>query len=124
VTFLGWTVSRGEDRELTLRLPTLTAWRAPRYVLWGARGWDVQIGSAQDLARQRVLNRRAAAARAQLVMVLRFRDAMTPVMRDLDAQFKALAAAMRPAAEAARAMAEAQEAGRRAALRSIAESVR
>jgi hypothetical protein len=130
MSFMGWCVGRGENLRLevhrdwlvfVLLVPTLTAWRLPRVVLWGAtRAGDVQIGSAADSARQRVLNRRA---RLHVVM-FRLRDRLTPVMHDMEVSFARLAEQTRPVVQSMTTLSEQLERARRENRRHIAEAVR
>lgn len=110
---LGWTVERGDNRRvvgrvsefLTLRVdvPTFYAYREPRYgALWGGRLSDVQAGSPRDLAHQLYLNRQERLRRQRVLVMIRVRDNITPVMVRMSEQFRVLEAT---AATAARAMA-------------------
>lgn len=134
MTFLGWCVVRGEDKVITrlgdrfsftLLVPTVHAWRVPRYgALWGARSCDVQLGSPADRARQQVLARRARERRMQLLVMIRVRDNLTPMMQDIDRQMRALSAATMPATEALGRMAEELGKAHHERMRKIAESIR
>lgn len=95
-----WVLRRGdEDKRLvslvtvfvTLRIdvPTFYLWRRPQYVLWGARGNDVLIGSPADRARQQVLNRRARQTRERVTVVLMLRDSFTPTVLRLQEAVRA-----------------------------------
>lgn len=84
-------VERGEDRLVTLRVPTLELWRAPRTVIWGGHpDRDVWIGSREDRQRERYRRMAAAGIRMRLV----FRDAFTPAVKRAAEQMRQFSDAM------------------------------